>query len=192
MEDLAVAVTIDFELRGRTGRVVVHYGVNDVPARWGYSHLGLDSLVGVSRGFPVVHAEVDYPAKGYGAVLAWIQVIDSTNLDSGENRKYIDMAPQLEGLALPYYGFGIRPVLFDAPSTTARNMAWHANALLVVSPDCVISRRLRALCGFSWGYRVTDGKPQPVPAVIIQNPSTLSEEIEFLRAQHPSWIFENG
>jgi hypothetical protein len=182
---------IDFELRGRPGRVIVRYGVNEDPDRWGYPLVGMDGLVEVSRGFPVVQADVELDVEGYGAVLAWVQVVRMTDLDSGEGEAFVDLAPQLKGLDLPYMSFGVRPTLFDAPSTTAENMNWDAHALLAVSPDCVMTRRLELLCGFSWGYRLRNSEPK---SVALEKLSSLSwsQDLTFLRDQHASWTFEDA
>ncbi|MGI9157880.1 MAG: hypothetical protein ACR2FG_14810 [Marmoricola sp.] len=181
---------LDFQLRGRPGSVRVRYGVNDDPARWGYPLLRIDSLVELSRGFPVVQAEVEHDAQGYAAMLAWIQLVRMTDLDSGESSTLVDGAPQLEGLDLPYVSFGVRPILFDAPSTTTRNADWDADAFLVVTPDALMTRRVQPLCGFGWGYRVRDGEPA---ATRLQELDAASwrRDRDFLAEQHPSWTFED-
>lgn len=181
---------IGFQLRGRPGSVLVRYGVNDDPARWGYPLLGLDSLVEISRGFPVVQAEVEHDAQGYAAVLAWIQVVRMTDLDSAESTRFVDVAPQLAGLDVPYFSFGVRPVLFDAPSSTTRNADWDADTFLVVTPDGVTTRRIQPLCGFSWGYRLRDGEPA---AARLQELDAASwrRDSDFLADHHPSWTFED-
>jgi hypothetical protein len=183
-----LTATIEFELRGRPGRVVVRYGTNDDPERWGYPLLGLDALVEISRGFPVVQADVEIDVEGYGAELAWIQVVRMTDLDSGESEALVDLAPQLSGLELPYVSFGVRPSFFDAPSTTGRNVDWDAHAFLAVSPDCVMTRRVQLLCGFSWGYRVRNSKPTPV-ALERLNRRFWVLDLAFLRDQYRSWTF---
>lgn len=113
--DLPVTV-LGFQSRGRPGRVLACYGVNDDPTRWGYPLLGLDALIEVSAGFPVLQADVEYDAEGYAAIMGWIQVVRMHDHDRDEHTILIDKAPQLAGLDLPYMTFGIRPALFDAPS----------------------------------------------------------------------------
>lgn len=188
MEALLVT-PIGFRLRGRPGRVMVRYGLNEDPVQWGYSLLGLDSLVEVSRGFPVVQTEVHHDAQGYGALLAWIQVVHMTDLGTGESSTLVDIAPQLAGLDLPYLCFGVMPTMFDAPSTTTRDMDWNADAFLVVSPDGLMTRRVRPLCGFSWGYRVRDGDPTAVDVQELDGVAWRRDR-EFLAKQHSSWTFE--
>jgi hypothetical protein len=55
--------TVEYVLRGQPGRVVIRYGLNDDPSRWGYNLLGVESLAERSRGFPVVTAEVATAAE---------------------------------------------------------------------------------------------------------------------------------
>jgi len=152
--------------------------------------LGLDSLVEVSRGFPVVQAEVELEAQGYGAVFAWIQVVRMVDLDCEVSRELVDLAPQLAGLDLPYLSFGVRPILLDAPSTAGRNLDWDADAFLVVTPDGLMTRWIRPLCGFTWGYRLHDGEPKPVQRQAASGVS-WSRDRDFLADRYPSWTFEH-
>lgn len=188
-EDLSTT-EIRFRLRGSRGRVLVRYGVNEDPARWGYPLLGLDFLVEASRGFPVVQAEVEYAAEGYAAILAWIQVLRMRDLDSGEHATILDVPPQLAGLDLPYAAFGVRPTFFDAPSTNqGGNCDWYAQATLVSSPDCLMTRRVQPLCAFGWGYRLRHGEPEPVAPQVLDE-AAWSGDRDVLREHHPSWSFE--
>lgn len=186
-----LATAIGFELRGRPGRVLAKYGVNQDPERWGYPLLGLDPLVEVSRGFPVLQVEVEHGAEGYAAIMAWIQVVQIHDLDSGKRDTVIDGPPQLAGLDLPYVTFGPHPMLFDAPSTNeSSNLDWDAHATLVVSPDCMMTRRVQPLCGFSWGYRIRSGKPSPT-TLRESDSHAWDDDCGSLREQHPSWIFDS-
>lgn len=86
---------IPFRLRGRDGKVVIEYGVNDDPERWGCHLLGLPYDYGVARGFPVVRASVEYEGEGYGAVTAWIQTVRYRIAD-GDEQVEVDKPPQLK------------------------------------------------------------------------------------------------
>src|SRR6266446_4075542 len=59
--------TYPFRLSGLGGEVVVQYGRNTDPARWGYELLGLDFASTVAKGFPVLQADVTYEGEGYAA-----------------------------------------------------------------------------------------------------------------------------
>lgn len=190
-ESAEVTTTVEFVLRGEPGRVLVRYGVNDDPSRWGYPLLGLDSLVERSRGFPLVQAEVEVAAEGYAAVLSWVQLVWMRDLDDdGPADVVFDRAPQLLDLDVPYVSFGPRPAFFDAPSTDARNVDWDAHAFLTYTPDCLMTKVVRGLCGFSWGYRVRESHPTPVQ---LRETGTAewSAACHLLRTKFPSWTFED-
>src|SRR3954451_12308178 len=154
-------LVIGFDDGTRNGRVLVTCEPNDEPERWGYPLLGLGAPDDLARGFPVVRAVVKTEAEGYDAILAWVQVVAITRRASGTVQRLVDVAPQLQGLALPYLVFGPRPALFDAPSTDAHeDTGWTAHSFLVGSPDAVMTRRVVPLCGFSWGYEVRGGVPR--------------------------------
>lgn len=184
---------IEFELRGIPGRVLVHFGPNDDPDRWGYPLLGVNYPAEMAKGFPVIQAEVDYPAEGYGAVLAWIQLVWIKDLDGGEPKfEPVDLAPQLLGLEMPYFSFGVRPVLFDAPSFgSAANVDWVAHSLLAYTPDCLMTREVRPVCGFSWGYHLRGTLPI-LRHPTITNANDWEADLTLLRDAFPSWRFENS
>lgn len=173
----------------RTGRVVVTFEPDLDPARWGYPLLGLPSRSDMARDFPVVHASVETESEGYASILAWVQVVSTTYLATGAKHRLVDVAPQLQGLEVPYVCFGARPTLFDAPSTDAEeDIDWIAHSFLVGSPDCVMSRHLVPLCGFSWGYQVRRRTPTPIlPAEIGSGEWSVDQDL--LRTAHPSWTF---
>jgi hypothetical protein len=184
--------TVEYVLRGRPGRVVIRYGLNDEPSRWGYNLLGIKSLVEGSRGFPVVTAEVETAAEGYAGVMSWIQMVWMKDLDGeGPEELVFDRAPQLLDLDLPYVSFGARPVFFDAPSIDASNVDWDAQAFLTYTPDCLMTRVVKRLCGFSWGYRLRDRRPTSVP-LCETGTTEWSAACPLLRARFQSWTFEEG
>ena len=124
-------------------------------------------------------------------MLAWIQIVRMTDLDSGESDSLVDVAPQLAGLDLPYMSFGVRPVLFDAPSTDSTyNMDWEAHTFLVASPDCLMTRRVQPVCGFTWGYELRESRPRPTDLQVL-NSSAWPIDQSFLRERHQSWAFED-
>ena len=194
MDGLAVT-TIPFRLRGAEGLVTVHYGANEDPVRWGYPVLQLDwfrpELV---RGFPVMQASVGHPAEGYAADMGWLQVVRYRVRDPGEEETVtvFDTPPQLAETETPYAAFGIRPTFFDAPSIEGlREVSWGADTFLVYSPDAVLSRVLRPICGFKWGYQLQGG-------VVFLDPLSVAEAGDWernlpdLRQRFSSWTFEEG
>ena len=182
-------LVIEFDVEERSGRVLVTCEPNLDPKKWGYQLLGLASPLDMARGFPVLHAQVLTKAKGYASIFGWVQVITITDQARGATQQIVDVAPQLQGLEVPYLCFGPRPALFDAPSTDAQEETnWTANTFLVASPDCVMTRLLAPLCGFSWGYEVRERGPRTLAPTKIGAPA-WSAALALLRSEHPSWIF---
>jgi hypothetical protein len=183
-------MVIDFVARGLPGRVCVSYEINHDPDRWGYPLLELDFPAERSRGFPVIQAEVDYPAEGYGAILAWIQLVWICDRDGSEPEQLVfDRPPQLLGLELPYLSFGVRPVLFDAPSMDGiANADFVARSMLAFTPDCVMTRQVQPICGFSWGFELREAVPAALP-LRTTTPADWEPDLALLREEFPSWRF---
>jgi hypothetical protein len=60
-------------------------------------------------------------------------------------------------VAHPFGFFGIKPILFDAPSRPTRDdLDWLAHSFLCHIADYE-TREVRALAGFSWGFIVANG-----------------------------------
>src|SRR6266545_3481099 len=97
-----------------TRRRIVRVSVtrNEEPARWGWRLLGLDVPLEHIVGFPVVEATVDHPGQGYAAVMGWVQVVRYEVTGEPETVVLADVAPQLQGLGMPYVAFGVRPTYF--------------------------------------------------------------------------------
>ena len=184
---------IPFRLRGVDGQVTVQYGVNEDPVRWGYSVLELKwfspELV---RGFPVMQATVEYPAEGYAANMGWLQVVRYVVRDPGEEERQtvFDVPPQLSETEAPYLAFGVRPTAFDAPSITAQDVNWDADTFLVYTPDAVLSRVLRPICGFRWGYEVLGGIVEVNP-LSLADPDDWRRNLSDLRRRFSTWTFED-
>lgn len=182
--------TIRFALRGLNGRVEVLRTANDDPRRWGY-HL-LEAALGFppekAEGFPVVSAKVRYPGEGYGAAMGWVQVVWMREADGGEEQAIVDKPPQLADDGSPYCYWGPEPSFFDAPSTTARLELWSAHAFLVASPDAVMTKEVRPVCGFSWGFSNTGLDPEAAPVRPIGD-EAWSAARDVLARSYPAWSF---
>jgi hypothetical protein len=189
------ATTIPSRLRGIDGLVTVQYGVNEDPIRWAtpcWSWTG--SVLSWFGGFPVMQATVEYPAEGYAADMGWLQVVRYEVRDPGEEERatvFDAPPPQLADMEMPYAAFGIRPTFFDVPAMGAKEALWDADTFLVYTPDAVLSRVLRPICGFPWGYRLHEG-------VVLLNPLSFADashwkrNLSDLRERFSSWTFEEA
>jgi hypothetical protein len=185
--------TIPFRLRGADGEVTVTYGVNEDPLRWGWGVLGLGWFSpDLVRGFPIMQATVEHPAEGYAADMGWIQVVRYEVRDPGEEEQatVFDVPPQLAESDIPYAAFGIRPTFFDAPAMGAKDATWEAHTFLVYTPDAVLSRVIRPICGFAWGYQLHDGVVALGP-LSVAVASDWEKDASDLRKRFPAWTIED-
>jgi hypothetical protein len=180
-----------FRLRGLDGVVLVSLTRNEDPERWGWRLLGLDVPLEHIVGFPVIEAKVEYPAEGYAAVLGWVQVVRYEATDEPETVVLADVAPQLQGLGMPYVAFGVRPTYFDSPAISAPDADWRAATFLTASPDVLLSRVIEPVCGFCWGYRRKGGVSELVEATRADEKDWLDAREELV-ARYPDWEWRPG
>lgn len=183
------ALSLQFQRDDRAGSVRVHYGVTADPEALGLpaAALGYDRERFV--GFPVVRASIDFEVDTYFACFGWIQLVTTTSEVTGESATAIDLPPFARGLDNPMAEFGHLPTLFDAPANPDHaNGDWVAESFLVAFPDIARTRRLTALTGFRWGYRLNEGRPTPLPIEPV-GPERWEAHRTTLTAQHPSWEF---
>src|ERR1051326_4819427 len=179
---------IPFTLRGIAGHVEISITANTNPDAIGYALLE-SSRSKLRAGFPICRAGVIYPADGYAAVFGWIQMVRSTDQTG---RFEMDPIAIHAHVATPFAWFGVKPEAFDAPSRESLyDMVWEAHCFLCVSPDAVLSPRVQAVCGFSWGFTV-----EP-PHIRFAEPEALAaqawdDHLDLLRASYPSWRFDEG
>lgn len=185
------STTIPFQLRGVGGTVSVLYGVNEDPVRWGWAVLDLEWFSPeLIRGFPIMQATVDHPAEGYAADMGWIQIVRYDIRDPGEEEQLtvFDVPPQLAETDTPYAAFGVRPTFFDAPAMGAKDATWRADTFLVYTPDAVLSKVIRPICGFSWGYRLQAGVALLDP-LSVADASDWRRNLPDLRGRFRTWTF---
>lgn len=181
---------ISFSLRGISGLIAVSVTCNTDPDAIGYSLLSGGLPTDAARGFPVCRATVTYPAEGYAAVFGWTQLVRST--DSAPDRFETDPIALYRQVPTPYAWFGVRPELFDAPSRDSRDdMAWEAHSFLCVSPDAVLTRRVQAVAGFSWGFTISNRDIAFIPPEGL-GPETWDSHLDLLITSYPDWIFDSG
>jgi hypothetical protein len=181
---------IDFALRGLDGHIDVSLRDNSDPASLGYSVLFPGVSLDAVQGFPVCEATVTYPGQGYAAVFGWTQLVRST--DSATGAFEMDPIAIYTEIPTPFAWFGVKPQLFDAPSRDDRpDMDWEARSFLCVSPDAVITRRVVAVTGFSWGFTIKSGEIA-ISGPWELGPDTWSSHLAVLRREYPQWAFDPG
>ena len=79
------AMVIPFRHYDHDGRVVIYYGKNEDPVRAGFDIIpDLNFDINLCRGFPVMHARVEYSGLGYRQLFGWIQMVTDEYFQSGE------------------------------------------------------------------------------------------------------------
>jgi hypothetical protein len=184
--------TVPFRLRATDGVIVAELSVNADPVALGCHLLDAELPTNVAQGFPVCEASADIDLKGYAACHGWLQLVRSSDSEDNPGLFEIDPLSLFRGVSTPYAFFGVKPTLFDAPFRASKyDMAWEAHSYLVFTPDAVMTRRVRAAAGFSWGFTVAHGvvtisDPAPLDA------STWDSHLPELSRQFPDWAFETG
>jgi hypothetical protein len=190
-----------FSLRGRKGSVALDYKPNHDPDIVGYRILGVPWPSSLAEGLPVLEATVSYEAKGYEAVMGWIQLVrihvaeSSRALAPGSEKapagdhEWVDGPPNLRGLGVPFVTFGPRPTLFDAPASTESRVRFVADSFLTASPDALITRTSRPCLGLRWGYSTLEDEAQLLPVGEL-GAAEWREALPALETQFPNWGFE--
>lgn len=184
-------LTVPFQLRGLQGHVDVRVQVNRDPVRWGHHLLGLEWDPPRPEGLPVMSGEVHYLGEGYAAWLFCLQVVayrDSRYPDY--SRTFTDNPPQIRGGGVPYFASGVLPRFFDGPATDSDDADFVAHSFLAYDPNCNMSRTLRLLCGYSWGYEIREDVITIHDLALLDRSGWVGD-LDLLRAEFPSWTFED-
>lgn len=176
---------IDFQLRGIAGSATVEVEPNLDPASVGAGPN--------AQGFPMCDVQVHYPARGYDAVLGWVQLVRSGDNVSGGSAFELDPLEFLGEPTHPFAWIGLEPRAFDAPSRTLPlSMDWVAHTFLCV-PDgsSRADMSVHALAGFSWGFRCEGSEVTMTPASLL-TPDDWNAHVGTLATLFPDWEFVSG
>lgn len=176
---------VPFEWLGAPGAVHVAVVPNTDPAAMGCPP--------VAEGFPVCTATVDYPHRGYDALFGWVQLVRSTDNESGGRDFEMDPFALFADTPAPYCWYGLAPTLFDAPFRARRDdLDWECRSLLAVTPLEEAfgpeGRRVVPLVGFTWSFAIT------AEEMAIGDPAPLSlgswnDHLDRFRDSYPTWRF---
>jgi len=185
-----LSLDLPFRLRQRSGTVHVTVVPNRGTPDPGCEFLLFGMPPETVRGYPVCTATVDYDADGYGAVLGWTQVVRSSDNATGGDAFETDPIAVYQDVDTPFAWFGVKPTLFDAPLRFEKlDMHWECHSFLCFLPDATMSRQVRAVCGFGWGFEIHDqvvARPQPVAL----GSDTWNACLPVLRTAYGRWTFD--
>lgn len=176
------AVSLPFRVRGLNSRVDVSVWRSTDPAAIGCPEW--------ERDFPVCEATVTSDARGYAALMGWIQVVRMGSPASGETRWVTDPLQIYDDLNTPFGFYGLNPTLFDAPSRRDRTepLDWHAESYLCFAPSDPMAREALPVAAFSWGFQLVDGTVSLDQPMAIE-PSSLAVHVPLLESSYPGWRF---
>ncbi|KAK3641172.1 hypothetical protein LTR56_011412 [Elasticomyces elasticus] len=135
--------------------VTISVRPNDDPDRIGQHLLFPEDNTDDFIGYPICQAKISSPESiGYAAYYGWIQMVAE---DSGAFE--MDPLPITADLNTPFCFFGAEPQLFDCPSRPKeiQNLDWTAVSFLTYIKDTVLTRHVRPIFAFEWGFRIVDG-----------------------------------
>jgi hypothetical protein len=176
----SLPMQIPFDDRGLTGEVnVTVEAVQDAAA--------VGSPAG-TEGFPCCEAIVGCTGQGYDAMFGWVQLVRSE--DWGDGTFAIDLSPHFADVPSPYIYYGLRPILFDAPSREKRDpLDWIAHSFLAPLGIFAEAREVRPLLGFSWGFDIDGAGQITVKPVECLTSGDWAEHLLYLGGQYPAWSF---
>ncbi len=189
MSDGAKVLDVGFIWRGEAGGVHIECVPNTDPDFYG-------CWSSVAQGFPVCTATVNYPARGYRSMLGWVQLVRSTDNESGGLRFELDPFGLFGDAPSPYCWYGQRPTLFDAPSRPDRvPLEWVAHSFLAATPLDEVAqlkaRRVVPLVGFSWGFS-DSGENVILSDIELLTDREWTMHLDLLRLGYPLWVFSEG
>ena len=176
----------EFDWDGLTGDVDAKLIPNDNPTAYGCWWPN-------AHGYPVCTARVRYPGRGYPAMFGWVQLVRSTDNDSGGKQFETDPFPLFGDAPSPYCWYGIEPTLFDAPSRPEKPPAeWVAHSFLATTPIAEVlegnPRRVVPVLGFTWGFYSRRGSIE-LRDIARLAAADWDAHLPVLRASHPLWRF---
>ncbi|MFD0025881.1 hypothetical protein [Streptomyces sp. NPDC058382] len=144
-----------------------------------------------TQGFPCCTATVNYPGRGYRAMFGWVQLVRSTDNESGGAEFEMDPFILFEDAPSPYAFFGISPTLFDAPSRAERRpLTWLAHSFLARTPWDREERSVLPMAGFSWGFGIDAAGDITLRSVEALETADWDGHLPYLSARHPAWGFD--
>jgi hypothetical protein len=107
----------------------------------------------------------------------------------------MDPIPITNDLNTPFTWFGPEPRLFDAPMQVKfQNLDWTAQSFLVYVPDNLLTRDVRPILAFEWGFWKHEGQIQIKPLHKL-GLEAWDAHLPMMRKKFVGWTFgesENG
>lgn len=175
---------VPFRAFDRAGQITVESTVNSDPVATGHNLVAGDYDAERFTGFPVVTGRIGFDGTGYRRFFGWLQLITHEYAEPG--RPPLTSVDSHPGMEIPLFSFGYLPPFFDAPANPDHpDMRWLAEAFLVRLPEY---QTVTPVAGFSWGYDLANGVPNPVPVQPIPV-ERWNAHLDVLHDSAPGWSF---
>jgi hypothetical protein len=159
------AMVIPFKHYKHDGKVVIYYGKNEDPVEAGFDIIpNLNFDINLCRGFPVMHARIEYSGLGYRQLFGWIQIITDEYYQSGEKGKVK------------------KSVVVDVVADT----------FLTTVPGRSIEEKISCIKGFRWGcIEYANPKQNPPSILPLQaiSKDVWNSHLQLLKKQFKKWKF---
>lgn len=150
-------------LRGSQEMLTVHYDVNTSPFESGFDALDVPFPKESCIGYPTLHAYFSHmKLTGYKRYCAFIQLVQRTEYPDNKQNLQVDVDSYFDRIGNPYFSYGYPASLYDAPCKNLGNcneLTWRAFTYLVDMPSRLNQYKLKALTGFTWGYKENAAGP---------------------------------
>jgi hypothetical protein len=194
------SLNLKFSLtHSRAGSVTACVKADTDPSRYGLQLIFPDENTDTLKGFPVCEATVStVGTRGYGSIYGWIQMVRSgepANISASPWE--MDPIPILADLNTPFAWFGPEPKLFDAPMRIGvQELDWTCHSFLTYIEDGLMSKDVKPVLGFEWGFELHDGTPK-LKLLRELHLSAWNEKLDLLERSFTGWKFnryqdENG
>lgn len=135
-------------------------------------------------GFPVCEGTVTTAKKGYASIYGWTQLWKQNDSDW-----QFDWAPVETNLSWPFVWFGPQAQLFDGPTRVGvADLDWTARSFLTYIDDSLMTRSVRCVVGFEWGFWIQNGRIV-VKALNQLQTTDWDMHVEYLSVTFPEWKF---
>ncbi|KAK6435032.1 hypothetical protein LTR95_008781 [Oleoguttula sp. CCFEE 5521] len=144
--------------------------------------------------FPVTTAKLHCTQDtGYAATYGWIQFIYQDFKTSPDKAKWEhDPLPITEGSGSPFIWFGPEAQLFDAPfrSDRGESLDWTCHSFLAYLEDAVITKTIKPILGFEWGYVMQGGEVEIKELKLLDVSSAWEQQRQLLEEKFGEWKYE--
>lgn len=186
------SLSLKFSLsNSRAGSVTASVKADNDPSKYGLQLIFPNRDTKIFRHFPICEATVStVGTRGYGSIYGWIQMVRSGESSTISAAPWeMDPIPILADLDTPFAWFGPEPKLFDAPMRIGvQELDWTCHSFLTYVEDGLMSKDVKPVLGFEWGFELHDGEPKLKVLRELQL-SAWNDQLGLLESSFTKWKF---